>query len=432
MITSLILLWLLSPADLDYERGMALARRQQWAEAKAAFRRGQREAPKDKRFPLELAGLAFKQHDYEAAKRNIRRALRLDPHDAYANDFAGTLYLLDGNLEAALEYWNRIGKPRIGGVRMEPEPPRDPVLLDRAFAFAPETTLTLNEYRATRARLDLLDAFPAWTLELAPEPDGDDFDAVLHTAETRTWLTFFRGLPFETVYPELLNIGHQAIDIRSMLRFDKEKRRASFELSAPLARMPSWRYRLFFDGRNENWVIPDYGGFNMKRTEAGAEVASVIGGTWQWTSGTEFTHRSFTNSSFGPGDALEVRTALRAAMLRIPERRLSVSSGADWRLGRFFGQGEYSKLEGSVDARWFPRARGDDYETFARFRAGASGGAIPFDEFYFSAWSGIPISGCALTSAPPTERKAARRLVRTTCWPTGSKIRSFTREGYIR
>jgi hypothetical protein len=60
-----------------------------------------------------------------------------------------------------------------------------------------------------------------------------------------------------------------------------------------------------------------------------------------------------------------------------------VSAGSDWRLGRFFGQGVFSKLEGSVDASWFPRPRGDDYETFARFRAGTSGGALPFDELYF-------------------------------------------------
>ncbi len=383
MITSLLFLWFLSSADLDYQRGMALARLERWAEAESAFRRGQREAPADKRFPLELAGLALKRHDYAAAKQNIRRALRLDPRDVYANEFAGTLYLLDGNLEAALKYWNRIGKPRIGQVRMEPEPPVDPVLLDRAFAFAPATTLELEEYRTTRARLDLLDVFPAWTLELAPHESDEDFDVLLRTAETRTWLMALRGLPFETVYPEILNLGGHAIDLRSMLRFDKQKRRASFELSAPLGEMPSWRYRLFFDGRNENWLIPDYGGFNLKRTEAGAEVDSVAGGTWQWTAGADFTHRRFANSSFAPGNALEVHTAVRAALLRVPERRLSVTSGADWRLGRFFGQGAFSKFEGSLETRWFPLARGDDYETSARFRAGASGGAVPFDDLYF-------------------------------------------------
>ncbi len=36
-------------------------------------------APNDKRFPIELAGVAFKQKKYGEAKRDLHRALRLDP-----------------------------------------------------------------------------------------------------------------------------------------------------------------------------------------------------------------------------------------------------------------------------------------------------------------------------------------------------------------
>ena len=45
------------------------------------------------------------------AKRNLRTALHRNPDDRYANDFLATLYQLDGNTEAALKYWNRLGKP---------------------------------------------------------------------------------------------------------------------------------------------------------------------------------------------------------------------------------------------------------------------------------------------------------------------------------
>jgi hypothetical protein len=382
VITSLLFLWLLGAPDLEYQRGMALAHEQLWAEAEAVFRDAERNAPADKRFPLELAGIAFKRRDYGSALRHVRRALRLDPGDGYANDFAGTLYLLEGNTEAALKYWNRIGKPRIEDVRTEPEPHSDPVLLDRAFAFAPASTLALEEYRATLARLRLLDLFPSWTLELEPRQTGDAFDAVLRTTAPRTWLTALRGLPFETLSPGVQDLGGRGIRIGSLLRWDTQKRRTSLAISGPIARQPSWLYRVFFDARNENWVIPGYGGFNLKRTEAGAEVQSRFGDRWKWTSGVDFSHRQFANASFAPGSALEAHTGLSAAVLRVPERRFSVTAGSDVRLGRFFRQGVFSKAEGSVEAHWLPRARGDDYETTARFRAGRSGGPLPFDELY--------------------------------------------------
>src|SRR6266702_4448040 len=98
-------------ADLDFYYGTALARLQRWPQAESAFAAGRRLAPHDPRFPIEIAGAAFKQKHYPQAARCLRQALRLAPHDAYANDFLGTVYFLQGNLEASLKYWNRVGKP---------------------------------------------------------------------------------------------------------------------------------------------------------------------------------------------------------------------------------------------------------------------------------------------------------------------------------
>ncbi|HET8890141.1 MAG TPA: tetratricopeptide repeat protein, partial [Candidatus Angelobacter sp.] len=107
-------------ADLDYYYGVALAHQQRWEEARQSLDAGRELAPRDKRFPIELAGVAFKQKKYDTARRELRRALRLDPRDEYANEFLATIYFLDGNLEAALKDWNRTGKPEIVDVRNEP------------------------------------------------------------------------------------------------------------------------------------------------------------------------------------------------------------------------------------------------------------------------------------------------------------------------
>ncbi|HKS94930.1 MAG TPA: hypothetical protein VJV74_02230, partial [Terriglobia bacterium] len=46
--------------NLDYYRGIALARLGRWPEAKQAFAAGRKLAPRDKRFPIELAGVAYR------------------------------------------------------------------------------------------------------------------------------------------------------------------------------------------------------------------------------------------------------------------------------------------------------------------------------------------------------------------------------------
>ncbi len=100
--------------DLSYYRGLALAKLGRWSQAHAAFASGQQKRPRDKRFPIELAGVDFKQKRFAEAETHLRRALRLDPGDSYALNFLATLRLLDQNLDAAVSLWNRIDKPWIG------------------------------------------------------------------------------------------------------------------------------------------------------------------------------------------------------------------------------------------------------------------------------------------------------------------------------
>ncbi len=133
--------------------------------------------PATQRFSVELAGVAFKQKNYPATIRELRRALRLSPGDTYANDFLGTTYFVEGNLEAALKYWNRVGKPQIAEVRAEPVPRLSPALLDHAFAFSPAATLTLPQLADSEARLRGLGVFPQFQFDLNARDDGS-FDIV--------------------------------------------------------------------------------------------------------------------------------------------------------------------------------------------------------------------------------------------------------------
>ena len=173
-------------AEIDYYYGSALAHLGRWNEARAAFLAGRRLRPHDERFPIELGGVAFKQKRYAEAARWLREGLRLAPNDAYANDFLATIYFLEGNTEAALKYWNRVAKPHLENVRIEPGLRVDPALLDRAFSFAPASTLRLPDFLTTQTASVDLGIFPApnWHLEAL---DDGEFRYGLPSAGAR-WL----------------------------------------------------------------------------------------------------------------------------------------------------------------------------------------------------------------------------------------------------
>ena len=395
-------------ADLDFLRGLALARQQQWNESRKAFAAGHLKNSGDPRFLVELAGVAYKQNDLSAAEQNLRAALRLGSRDTYTLDFLGTIYFLHGNLEAALKYWNAINKPRLRNVAVQPPPRLEETLLGHAIAFNAPQFLSGDALLATRARLQNLGIFSRERVELTPA--GENFDATLHVAERNGWgdskqegaIALLSGVPYATVYPEIYNIGHRAMNFNSLLRWDSEKRRAFATFSTPLFDNPARRLRLYFDARNENWnlsntffgVGPPLGYLNLRRIAGGIELHSVANGRWRWSTGMEVAGRSFRNlpgttttaekAFFTDGDSFAYWLRADRSLWRVPEHRFTLDASAEGRVGRTFADnlGAFGTARGSLDAHWLPRATGDDYELRTRVRAGATLGSVPFDELF--------------------------------------------------
>jgi tetratricopeptide (TPR) repeat protein len=394
--------------DLDFLRGLALARQQQWNESRQSFAAGHLKNPGDPRFLVELAGVAYKQKDFSAAEQNLRAALRLGSRDAYTLDFLGSIYFLQGNLEAALKYWNAINKPRLRNVAVQPPPRLEETLLGRAIAFNAPQVLSADALLATRARLENLGIFSPERVELTPA--GENFDATLHAAERNGWgdskvegaLALLSGVPYQTVYPEVYNLGHRAMNFTSLLRWDSEKRRAFATFSTPLFDNPARRLRLYFDARNENWNLSNtffgaglpLGDLNLRRIAGGVELHSVANGRWSWSTGMEGAGRSFRNlpgtttpaekAFFTDGDSFAYWLRADRSLWRVPEHRFTLDASAEGRIGRTFADklGAFGTVRGSLDAHWLPRATGDDYEMRTRVRVGATLGSVPFDELF--------------------------------------------------
>lgn len=395
-------------ADFNFYYGIALARLERWHEAENAFQAGLRLAPNDPRFLIELAGVAFKQERYTYAARRLRHALKLAPQDIYANDFLGTIFFLQGNLDASLKYWNHVGKPQIVESGADPLPQVSPELLDRAFAFSPASMLQWSAFRATDARIRSLGIFPRYQFDLRARED-DKFDVWFRSQErngfgSTKWEGLFlllRGLPFLSVDPEYYNAGHAAINIVSLFRWDPQKRRAFAQFSSPFQHGAKYRYEVTADLRNENWALLNSDAppssplpsLNLRREVLEFSLASSASGQWHWSAGAEISHRDFrdvvpgtwlTPALLTKGYQLKQLTELGATLWRMPERRFTVYAKASSQAARLWSQlgGSSEKLQASLVGHWLPCAEGDDYEMQQQFRSGKTFGTVPFDELF--------------------------------------------------
>lgn len=395
-------------AALDLYRGLALAQLGHLGQAETQLKDGFARHRHDARFPAELAGIAYRERRFSEAKIDLLRSLALDPGDRYANDFLASIYFLEGNLEAALKYWNRAGKPKLNDLTYNVGTGLDPLILDKSFSFSPGAEWRRDQFLTTKAELEGLDLFPSMRFDLQARPDGS-FDLSFDASQSSGWggaklanfATLLRGLPYQSVYPEFYNINHKGLNWLSFVRWDDEKRRLSSELAWPPGGNPHRRLRIYFDGRNENWNItrtlipaaPSPAGLNVERAVAGTEIQSIPSWRWQWNVGAEYSYRRFralTNIPaaaapfFTDASGLALRVSGQHALLRVPERRFTLDSGAAAELGKFYAKplGRYGRVEASLAANWFPEARGDDYQTRTMLRAGRTFGKIPFDDLF--------------------------------------------------
>jgi hypothetical protein len=239
-------------------------------------------------------------------------------------------------------------------------------------------------------------------------PDGA-FDILFHGQEANGWgatpveglFRTLRGLPFQEITPEYFNLRHAAINFISLIRWDPDKRRLFAALSGPLAQDPRWRFRFGADLRDENWdVLSPAGGpahlraaLNLRRQAITTEISRLVGSRWKWLLGVEVSHRDHRNVLAGTaltrdllaqGYQLKQTARLEYYLWRSPERRFIIAGSSSVQSGRLWSQPpeSFEKSQSTVEAHWFPRSRGDDFETHWQLRVGKTFGLLPFDELY--------------------------------------------------
>jgi tetratricopeptide (TPR) repeat protein len=384
-------------ADGLFYRGLALAKLQRSNEAQELFLTAQQSFPSDPRFPEELAGLAFQAKDNRSAVHYLRRALRVNPNDEYAAGFLASLYLLQGNLDAAVKYCNRVGKPEINEIRFQPETLVNPVLLDRNLTISPKSVLHLDDLKTSEARIEALQVFSSPQYVLQAKPDGQ-FEFIVRAvtkngfgnSKPEVLLRLLRGLPYQTIYPEYFNAGGMAKNITSILRWDSNKRRFGVSISSPSRDHPSLHYRMFADARDENWALSSATtsgfGFHSHEYTFGAALDQIISGKWRWGTSTALVHEGApllaAPQLFTDGASLQYKAYVERQLLSVPENRLSITAKVSPTIGRNFGSSStsFARIHAATELKWLPGARSGDYEIGAQISGVTSTGTLPFSE----------------------------------------------------
>ncbi len=181
---------------------VALARNGDIAAAETGLLAATALCPNDPAAWRELAGVRFLQSRWADASAFAGRAARLDPGDEQGWELLATSRFLNDEPRAALDAWNRLGRPSIDVVRIEgARRTRHPVIAG-LVDLSPRTLLTAEQYDRAARRLNELPSGDVGRLRYHPVSTGlADIEAVvverpvvpsgrvpLAAAAARSWL----------------------------------------------------------------------------------------------------------------------------------------------------------------------------------------------------------------------------------------------------
>jgi len=128
--------------------------------------------PRDPVAWRELAGVRFRQSRWAEASATAERAALLEPGDEHGWDLLATSRFLDDQPGAALEAWNRIGRPSVDLVRVEGAPRTRIPVITALVALPPRALLTPDALGRAARRLDELPSAARTRLRYRPAEGG--------------------------------------------------------------------------------------------------------------------------------------------------------------------------------------------------------------------------------------------------------------------
>jgi tetratricopeptide (TPR) repeat protein len=226
-------------ADTYVYLGIAYANMKEYDRAQDVLVEGSERFPSDPRFHNELAGIHLAKNDVEAAKSSLRRALEIDPVNSYASDLLATIDMSEGNVQGALRFWNRSGRPVIDDILHNYYLNFGSWVVPKATAFRPSDVLRYGAWKTTETRLLQTENFINVALEVEPTIVPDRYNAVIRTTpKTNTpgniIFGLLKGAPVESTYLDLWNLGNSGVNFNALYRWNPNHRLLGGHLKIPL------------------------------------------------------------------------------------------------------------------------------------------------------------------------------------------------------
>ena len=255
-------------ADAYLLLGTAYGNMKEFQKAEDVFTEGSKRFSSDARLLNALGDLYLANNDADAARSALRQALRVDPQNNYASDLLATIDMSEGEVQAALRSWNKTGRPIIDDILHNYYLSFGSWVVRRAVAFHPAGVLRYSEWKTTESRLLETDNFANIGLEIEPTTIPDQYNAVVRTTTKTNDLGNFvfnlvKGLPFETNFLDVWNIGNSGINFNSRYRWQAVRRRLDSQLKIPVPFPGLLNLELGNTWRLERWnlspnVLPQY------------------------------------------------------------------------------------------------------------------------------------------------------------------------------
>jgi len=240
--------------------GIAYSNMKEWQKAQDVLREGSERYPDDPRFFNQLADFYLANNDSESARAALRGALRVDPDNAYASDLLATVDMSEGEVQSALRMWNKSGRPVVDDILHNYYLSFGSWFVPRAIAFQPARPLRYSEWKTTESRLLETDNFANVGLEIEPSPIPAQYNAIIRTSTKANTVGDFvfnlvKGLPIQTSYLDLWNIGRSGINFNSNFRWEADRRRAEGQFKIPVPFPGLLHLELGNTWRSEQWNL---------------------------------------------------------------------------------------------------------------------------------------------------------------------------------
>src|SRR5262249_14347786 len=114
----------------------------------------------------------FSEHRWRDAESFARKAVTVDPSDAYGWDVLGSSRFMQDQLPGALQAWYQIGKPQLDRVAIKGLTRTRYALVAETLGLTPNTLITRDPFAHAARRLGLLPTQERARITYRPQEDG--------------------------------------------------------------------------------------------------------------------------------------------------------------------------------------------------------------------------------------------------------------------